>query len=257
MRETLRLLWPEALQMNPRPPLDDYEVETHLGGVPPWMLDKPRTLAAMGEEDRVGTGQVPNTLCVVRPRWNAEGLARGVRKGVEGETLPGALFWQRYYAGRHWSVDVAMRDGATLWALATEGFPLQGRLGQFAAWSTEQGMMNGSCTHAAAMSFVRMLGLDGFSGVLNIELIDDIIFGYCPIEVHLRPSIEFGRLYGAEAREAVLAAAAGAAPATAPWVTGGTMIVDGRDTGDAIDVGSLDEDSWRLRLRYYPQKTAA
>lgn len=125
MHGTLLLQWPEALNMNPRPPLDDYEVEAHLGGVPPWVLDKPRVLAAMGEEARAGTGQVPSTLCVVRPRWNAEGLARGLRMGVEGETLPDDLFWQRFYAGRHWSVDVAMRDGQTLWAIATEGFPLQ------------------------------------------------------------------------------------------------------------------------------------
>lgn len=222
----LSALWPWyreylAERDDDLPPLDDYEVAgaARRGDLPEWATDKVELVRRLG-------GRVE----VVKPRTNLDGMAAGAERVV-----------QRAYTGPHVSTDWAIRDGLPLWGIATLGLPGR-RFGEFAGWH---------CPHAptsGAAWLQRALGLDPFfsryTGVLNVETI-----GVNVIEAHMRPSVEFFRLYGRAASFAVVDAARGEAPDMRPPVTGGILSTVAHDAHvETVHAVDMKETSWRRAL---------
>ena len=184
--------------------------------LPTWADDKYEMVRRLG-------GQVS----VVKPRRNLEGLAADVERIVQPE-----------HTGPHISTDWAFRDGLPLWGISTLGLPGR-RFGEFVGWH---------CPHLWQLPMPNFPEFDcpGYTGVLNIETIGGHV-----IEAHMRPSLEFFRLYGRAASFAVVDAARGEAPDTCPAVTGGLLVPVAHDAVvETIPTVAVKETSWRRALHY-------
>ena len=255
----LRAVWPEAVERIdaglPIPPMDDEDVAAHLGDLPDWFMDKYEVLVRVSPEGLVSKHARPGHG-VVKPRFNPSGLGMGARfvRGVAD--VPEGYFWQRRFYGRHLSYDFAILRGTPQWGVVAEGFPMSDRhFGQFAAWCvaarTIQDLSN-------VTPLLLNLGYPDYSGVLNVETIHPGD-GFYIVEIHFRPSIEFGPLYGARLRRELLLAALGEASAPASPIGGvhlpcpreprpGRMVVQ--------DEQPADGPTWRKAVIYYPEADA-
>ena len=196
------------------PPLDDYDVESAAtrGELPSFATDKIELVRRLGGE-----------IVVSKPRQNFEGLSDGAE-----------LVVQRPFTGEHVSTDWAFRGGLPLWGIATLGVA-SGKFGQFDCWCCPHSMQN-----------LPKFNLPGYTGILNVEAIGGNI-----IEAHMRPSLEFFRLYGRAASFAVADAARGVVSDHCPPVDGGVLVPVGREAHvETISAITLKEASWRRALMF-------
>ena len=234
-------------------------MQTHLGDLPKWVLDKYEVLRRVDFHDS-GLLPIPRqspclTRVVVKPRFSRNGLAHKVFQCSipHGEVDIDAAstdnyVWQRFYAGRHLSVDVVYLKGTYQWSIWSEGFPDPLHFGQFLGWVVYPEFKNEWIINDVEL-ITTQLGLHTYSGIINIELILDRYDRTHPIEVHFRPSLELGPLYGPEARLALMKAGLGEIT-TRPYVVGGTMVVT-KPNDQVIPVNELDEHhTWRHSLTY-------
>ena len=244
------------------PPLDDRTVETavRMNLAPKWIIDGVETVRrfggeAWGVEDDLE--ELPFGSIVVKPRWNAYGLAHGARiwewnsASDEGTgphpVLNSDEMCQSKYTGCHLSIDFALRSGLVLWGIQATGFPTLGRFGRFCQWTVEAGapsVFNGA-VWPRHFTDAMEIALPRYTGVVNAELIEGKV-----IEVHFRPSLEFFPLYGEVAVRALMEAACGSASIGPPPVSGGVMQVIARGTRRVKVRREFGEWSWRRSLIY-------
>ena len=269
-RRYLKTVWPEVLERDPErcgwPALDDYDVEYLYAEDWPEVCSKTALLASLGEPCGKHQGGKPHppppegTAFVAKPDWNREGLASGARlvspwtPRYEHPVRPGEM-WQEFHQGSHHSVDCALRDGEIMWLVAAEGLPAV-RFGQFLAWRVDPWWRFDQKTMESIVKAVAGSSILGdFTGVVNLEFILPWTGDGKPryVDVHLRPSTEFGPLYGAAARRALTFAGTGHVSEVRPVVQGGSVHVSARDDSPlgvrADDVGEV---SWREAVTYCP-----
>ena len=238
------LLWPEIYNGTGStfPPMTDDQVARYLGTVPPIWLDKYEALQCLKQGERIGIGPPSSQHVILKPRQSKNGLGVGVVKASQiSESRAIELLvnhqymWQDEYIGPTLSVDVAMYEGEPQWMIWAEGIPnyTDPLPGRFLAWGVYPYLPPciGVCwktfnVHPEAW-LLTILGNGAFpdyTGILNIEGVLHQFKQFYPIEVHFRPSLEFGPLYGPEARRHLLLAALGVYSGR-PTVAGGSMVV--------------------------------
>lgn len=207
--DELKVYWPEGVTgqgaLTPQGrsyyPLNDYQVEELVwaGKLPPWVIDGVETVTKFGGEawGKSFGGNYPKSEWksygyVIKPRWNPEGLGRGVRffDGSEEQRPPltDHDMIQHRYIGAHDSIDVVIRDGEISWGIRVNGEePEPSTPGIFKKWT-----IMGLAHKNWISKWIKIPEeLSEFTGVLNFELIGGNL-----IEVHFRPSLEFFPMYG-------------------------------------------------------------
>ena len=232
--------------LDPLPPLDDEEAESRYRDRYPWAFDKYEQLNIYGSTEH-GLGRVPGdpTDYVIKPRWNPEGLAHGVRHGTAAGSRE---IWQRRYYGEHWSLDIPIIDGLHVPTIAV-GIGIQDEihLGHFLAWKIRPFDFNDNIriqTHI--MPFAKRL--KGFRGIVNMEFIRSTKAIHL-LEIHLRPSVEFFPIYGRRCVRSIFDFYSETRSTILPC-TRGVVLVEPRYAQTLDLEPECLENSWRKRLHY-------
>ena len=266
-RKYLETIWPEVLERDEKadgwPALDDYDVEYLYREDWPEACSKTALLTSLGETcgaigergEYKGVPPPSDDHFVVKPDWNAEGLGAGARlvsPWHNRQLLPGEM-WQEAHRGSHHSVDCVLCDGEILWLVAAEGLPSV-HFGQFVAWRVDPWWRFDQKTMESIVKAVAGSSILGdFTGVVNLEFILPRDGTPRYVDVHLRPSTEFGPLYGEPARRALIEAGVGEPSEVRPVVRGGYLHVFARDAAlMTMRTEGVGEVSWRDALAYHP-----
>ena len=269
-QDYLTAVWPEAairLRHGASiPPMQDDLILDRLGNLPDWILDKYEVLNRLRNHPNSGlvldssaaSHRIPKDG-VIKPRYNAAGLARGLELYRAGDGIPKPCLWQERFDGQHFSADFVVNgaDDMEMCAVA-EGIPLPhdgGRLGQFAAWRVHPGGFNilvldlsRKLTLAAGQA-LRDLDLPEYRGFLNLEAVWDGV-QFWIVELHFRPSLEFGPLYGRDLRSWMLEFWEWVKRPMPPAV-GGVCIPQPKSWSGFEVRDPVDDESWRDRVVYH------
>ena len=279
-RALYQTLWPEVVEAFDkkawRPPLDDHEVMANIGDLPHKFTDKlavlrmidPETCGAFDPLEVQSDVTRFEHGVVVKPRYNAGGLGRYVYWLKPGKTPPYGehveMMWQAYWKGMHISVDMILINGEIEFAVWAQGLPHPVNTGRFLAWSVyrhgEAPFHEPWLWDLIQDRVCHRLGLRGYNGMLNVELILPVAGAPRAdvVEVHFRPSIEFGPAYGPEFRRLALRAAMeGERPSELHLefnpITGGSVLpVPWERPEIVVSRHQLDDSpgSWRHGLEY-------
>jgi len=116
--------------------------------------------------------------CVIRPRFNFDGLGRGMEISSVVETdLPFGLFAQQFVTGKHLSIDI---PGAETPPVVYRGWRAQ-EPGKFGLWQKVP-IQDEDVRRAVHRFRMETIGIPW----RNLEMIGGVV-----IEGHLRPSIQF------------------------------------------------------------------
>lgn len=257
-RRILSILWPEALKMLAAeggfPPLDDPDMVEHRGDLPAWIGDKFEILRRI-MPGNVGLDACPFDRAVVsKPCRNPGGLATGAKlhRFGSGPVAPGDM-WQTYWEGQHWSADIVVWEGMPRGCVVAQGLPSH-EFGQFAAWRIWETppRINIPLTE----NELDHLGMGNYCGVVNVEFIvpfDAPTWG-CIVELHFRPSMCFGPVYGAQLRRALLRAHKGEEfDGALPQPGGGIAVPVPRKRPHATVTDRMlcQQTSWRAGVEFY------
>ena len=144
-------------------------------------------------------GVIPTSFPVFsKPIFNLKSMGAGSRilhnyQEYLDNYSPGHM-WSELLDGEHISTDLAVLYGKVVWLAHTRGHPMPG--GTFDRWDINVEI---PCEHERYLIQFVETNLEGYSGMLNAEMIDGRI-----IEAHLRFSDQWVDLYPVEFLKAVI-----------------------------------------------------
>lgn len=158
-----------------------------------WVYDKLRVAKAQMVKAEPH-GVIPDKFPVVsKPITNLYGCGKGV---VEFNKWPSVYFqkpgyfWMEKLKGPEYSIDLAWDDGCLVWSQALEA--VKDKNGSFLYWKV---IGSRKSLKLAIQSLDWFCGM-GYTGMMNIEVIDDQKKGPIVIDAHLRFSSQFVDLLG-------------------------------------------------------------